>query len=52
VTHEEASDTIMLAIAELLPPEERGAFSDIAGLTKRLSGVAANPTSADGGALA
>jgi 1-acyl-sn-glycerol-3-phosphate acyltransferase len=43
VSHEEASDAIMLAIAELLPPEQRGVYSDmesvrtsVAGVTKRL----------------
>jgi 1-acyl-sn-glycerol-3-phosphate acyltransferase len=39
VTHEEASDAIMLAIAELLPPEQRGVFSDLDSLRKRLAGV-------------
>jgi 1-acyl-sn-glycerol-3-phosphate acyltransferase len=39
VTHEEAADAIMLAIAELLPPERRGAYSDLEGLRKRLDGV-------------
>lgn len=39
VSHEEAADAIMLAIAELLPPELRGAYSDIEGLKKRLAGV-------------
>ncbi len=39
VTHQEASDAIMVAIAELLPPEQRGAFSDLATHQKRLSGV-------------
>lgn len=39
VSHEEASDAIMLAIAELLPHEQRGAFSDLDSLRKRLSGV-------------
>jgi hypothetical protein len=41
VTHEEAADAIMLAIAELLPPERRGAYSDVEGLRKRLEGVTA-----------
>jgi hypothetical protein len=31
----------MLAIAELLPPERRGAYSDLEGLRKRLDGVTA-----------
>lgn len=39
VTHEEASDAIMLAIAELLPPEQRGEFSDLDSLRQRLAGV-------------
>ncbi len=39
VTHEEASDAIMVAIAELLPPEQRGAFSDLASHQNRLAGV-------------
>ena len=41
VSHEEASDAIMLAIAELLPPEQRGLFSDLETLRKRLAGVTA-----------
>ncbi len=39
ISHEEAADAIMLAIAELLPPEKRGAYSDIEALRKRLEGV-------------
>jgi 1-acyl-sn-glycerol-3-phosphate acyltransferase len=39
VSHEEASDAIMLAIAELLPPEQRGLFSDLDGYRKKLAGV-------------
>ncbi|MGH7764336.1 MAG: lysophospholipid acyltransferase family protein [Candidatus Dormibacteraceae bacterium] len=39
IAHEEASDAIMLAIAELLPPDRRGAFSDLASLRARLAGV-------------
>jgi 1-acyl-sn-glycerol-3-phosphate acyltransferase len=39
VTHEEASDAIMLGIAELLPPEQRGEFSDLESYRKRLAGV-------------
>jgi 1-acyl-sn-glycerol-3-phosphate acyltransferase len=42
VSHEEAADAIMLAIAELLPPELRGAYSDVEGLRKRLDGVTAS----------
>ena len=41
VSHEEASDAIMVAIAELLPPEERGRFSDLDSYRKRLAGVTA-----------
>jgi 1-acyl-sn-glycerol-3-phosphate acyltransferase len=41
ISHEEAADAIMLAIAELLPPELRGAFSDVEGVRKRLEGVTA-----------
>ena len=39
ISHEEASDAIMVAIAELLPPDERGAFSDLDSYRKRLAGV-------------
>ena len=39
VSHGEASDAIMVAIAELLPPEQRGAFSDLESHRKRLAGV-------------
>jgi 1-acyl-sn-glycerol-3-phosphate acyltransferase len=39
VTHEEASDAIMLAIAELLPPDKRGRYSDLEGWKKKLEGV-------------
>jgi 1-acyl-sn-glycerol-3-phosphate acyltransferase len=39
VSHEDASDAIMLAIAELLPPEQRGAFSDLDSYRKKLAGV-------------
>jgi hypothetical protein len=39
VSHEEAAEAIMLAIAELLPPELRGEFSDLEGLRSRLAGV-------------
>jgi 1-acyl-sn-glycerol-3-phosphate acyltransferase len=41
ITREEASDAIMLAIAELLPEEQRGAFRDLDLLRKRLRGVTA-----------
>lgn len=39
VSHEEASAAIMVEIAELLPPEKRGAFSDLDALRARLAGV-------------
>jgi 1-acyl-sn-glycerol-3-phosphate acyltransferase len=39
VSHEDASDAIMLAIAELLPPEQRGAFSDLDSYRTKLAGV-------------
>lgn len=39
VSHEDASDAIMLAIGELLPAGQRGAFSDLESLRKRLAGV-------------
>ena len=39
VSHEEASDAIMVAIAELLPPEQRGRFSDLDSYRTRLAGV-------------
>ena len=39
VSHEDASDAIMLAIAELLPPEQRGEFSNLESYRKRLAGV-------------
>jgi 1-acyl-sn-glycerol-3-phosphate acyltransferase len=39
VTHNEASDAIMLAIAVLLPPEQRGVFSDLETYRKKLAGV-------------
>lgn len=41
ISHEEASETIMLAIAEVLPDQQRGLFADVDGLRKRLEGVAA-----------
>jgi 1-acyl-sn-glycerol-3-phosphate acyltransferase len=40
ISHDEASDAIMLAIAELLPPEKRGLYSDMDGIRRRLEGVA------------
>jgi 1-acyl-sn-glycerol-3-phosphate acyltransferase len=39
ISHEEASDAIMVAIAELLPPDQRGAYSDLDAHRKRLAGV-------------
>lgn len=39
VENQEASDAIMLAIAEQLPAEMRGAYSDLKTLRKRLEGV-------------
>jgi 1-acyl-sn-glycerol-3-phosphate acyltransferase len=40
ISHEEASDVIMLAIAELLPPDKRGRYSDLEGWRRRLEGLA------------
>jgi 1-acyl-sn-glycerol-3-phosphate acyltransferase len=39
ISHEEAAEAIMLEIAELLPPEQRGAFTDLPTLRQRLAGV-------------
>jgi 1-acyl-sn-glycerol-3-phosphate acyltransferase len=39
VRHDEASEAIMVAIAELLPPEQRGLFSDLETHRKKLEGV-------------
>jgi 1-acyl-sn-glycerol-3-phosphate acyltransferase len=39
VSHEEASDAIMLAIAELLPPEQRGVYSDLDAYRKKVMRV-------------
>jgi 1-acyl-sn-glycerol-3-phosphate acyltransferase len=39
ISHGEASDAIMLAIAELLPPEKRGRYSDMETWQKKLGGV-------------
>jgi len=39
VSHAEASDAIMVAIAELLPPEQLGVFSDLESHRRRLAGV-------------
>lgn len=43
ISHEEASDAIMLAIAELLPADKRGRYSDLEGWKKKLEGVTAPP---------
>lgn len=40
VSHQDASDAIMVRIADLLPPEMRGEFSDLDGQRQRLEGVA------------
>ena len=39
VSHEEAADAIMVAIADLLPPHLRGRYSDLEGWRRRLEGV-------------
>jgi 1-acyl-sn-glycerol-3-phosphate acyltransferase len=39
VSHEDAADAIMLAIAELLPADKRGRYSDMDAWRKRLEGV-------------
>ena len=39
VSHQEAADAIMVEIAELLPPEQRGAFSDLDSHRRRLAGI-------------
>jgi 1-acyl-sn-glycerol-3-phosphate acyltransferase len=39
VSHEDASDAIMLQVAELLPTHQRGAFGDLEALRTRLAGV-------------
>lgn len=40
ISHEEASDAIMVAIAELLPKQQRGEFRDLETIRARLNGVA------------
>ena len=40
ISHEEAADAIMVAIAELLPADKRGLYADIEGIRRRLEGVA------------
>ena len=42
ISHEEASDAIMLAIAELLPPENRGRYRDVESWRRKLEGVASS----------
>ena len=39
ISHQEAADAIMVEIAALLPPEQRGAFSDLESHRLRLAGV-------------
>ncbi|HEY8816010.1 MAG TPA: lysophospholipid acyltransferase family protein [Candidatus Dormibacteraeota bacterium] len=46
VSHQEAADAIMVEIAALLPPEQRGAFSDLESHRGRLAGVTKPVTSA------
>ena len=41
VSHADAADAIMVAIAELLPADKRGRFSDLEAWRKRLEGVTA-----------
>jgi 1-acyl-sn-glycerol-3-phosphate acyltransferase len=48
ITHQEASDAIMVAIAELLPPDKRGLYSDIEGIRRRLN-LSPSPASAGEG---
>ena len=40
VSHQDASDAIMVRIAELLPPDKRGRYSDLEAWKRRLDGVA------------
>ncbi len=40
VSHQEAADAIMVEIAELLPAQQRGAFSDLESHRRRLAGIA------------
>jgi len=40
ISHEDASEAIMLAIAELLPSDKRGVYGDMEGIRRRLGGVA------------
>lgn len=39
ISHQDAADAIMVEIAELLPPGQRGEFSDLPSLRKRLAGI-------------
>ena len=39
VSHDEASDAIMVAIAELLPDQQRGVYSELETYRKKLAGV-------------
>jgi 1-acyl-sn-glycerol-3-phosphate acyltransferase len=39
ISHQDAADAIMVEIAELLPPGQRGEFSDLPALRKRLAGI-------------
>jgi 1-acyl-sn-glycerol-3-phosphate acyltransferase len=39
ISHADAADAIMVAIAELLPPDKRGRYSDLEGWRSRLEGV-------------
>jgi 1-acyl-sn-glycerol-3-phosphate acyltransferase len=39
VSHQEAADAIMVEIAELLPAQQRGAFSDLESHRRRLAGI-------------
>jgi hypothetical protein len=39
ISHQDAADAIMVAIAEILPPDKRGRYSDLNGWRRRLEGV-------------
>jgi len=39
ISHQDAADAIMVAIAELLPADKRGAFQDLESAKQRLRGV-------------
>ena len=39
ISHQDAADAIMVEIAELLPPGQRGVFSDLPSVRKRLEGI-------------